>query len=38
MYCTEEPVEDPADATKGVLSGLWKMCCSEKQSSQTTKC
>lgn len=38
MYCTEEPVEDPADATKGVLSELWKMCCSEKQSSQTTKC
>lgn len=38
MYCTKEPVEDSADATKGVLSALWKMCCSKKQSSQASKC
>lgn len=38
MYCTKEPVEDSTDATKDILTALWMMCCSKKQTSQTSKC
>jgi len=38
IYCTKEPLEDSTDAAKDVVTALWMMCCSEKQSSQTSKC
>lgn len=38
VYCIKEPVEDSTNATKDVLTALWMMCYSKKQTSQTSKC